>query len=52
MYVRLGTPCALTGFSVVIDVSGFYELYPRYYTGQVDGLWGADGGSGMVTELS
>ena len=53
MYVRLGTPCSLSGFSFVIATGGLYESPLNFYNGRIDSIWqGTPGGSGLVTEIT
>lgn len=55
LFVKLGTTAtATTSFTYMIPVNGFWELPDDpIYTGRVDGIWSATGGSGAnMTELT
>ena len=52
MFTKFGTTASLNSFSFIIAASGFYEMPMNYYTGRVDAIWTAAGGSGIVTEIN
>lgn len=52
LYVKFGTTATTSDYSVKIYPDEGYALDPPVYTGQIDGIWAADGsGAARVTEL-
>ena len=52
LYVKCGESASATSFTVKLPAAGFFELPLPCFTGQVDGIWDADNGAALVTEIT
>jgi len=52
LYVKFGTGASTADFTVKILAGGYFESASPIYTGLVSGIWSAENGNALVTELT
>lgn len=52
LYLKYGATATSTSFTALIPGGGYWEMPGPIFTGEIDGIWSADGsGSAFITEL-